>query len=252
MPGTEIAAPIREPVYSGYAKLLHDPAAMRKQFTDGFGVLLLVIGPMSVGIALTADLLTPFALGPKWTGASALFVPCAALGLLDAIAQYPHNLFMVLNRQKTYVAIMAAMLAIRFPLFVFAAAHWGMVPAVYVLAATSGLAATVWIRSAMPLIGLRIGPLLAPVWRTAVSAVVMTALLLRFADLAPDVEGTSALGWRIAAVAAGGAAIQFGTQWLLWVLSGRPEGPETKLIGLARASLSTLLTRFARQRPAPG
>ena len=252
LPVTEIASPIREPIYSGYARLLQNPDKLRQQFVDQFGVLMLVIGPMSIGIALTASLLTPLALGPQWMGAPALIVPCAFLGLFDAIAQYPHNLFMVLNRQKGYVVTMAAMLVIRFPLFIAATATWGMVAGVDVLAASAALSALIWMRSAMPMIGLRAGPLLEPVWRTAVSTVVMAGALLAFADLAADVQSTGALALRLATVAASGAAIQLGTQWLLWLLSGQPEGPETKLAGFARGALPNLLAWRRRRRATVG
>ncbi len=251
LPGSEIAAPIREPIYSGYAKVLHDTARLRQQFVDGFGVLMLVIAPMSIGIALTAALLSPLALGPQWSGAPALIVPCALMGLTDAIAQYPHNLYMVLNRQRSFVLTLTVMLLIRFPLFVLAASAWGMVPAVYVLAASTGLTAIIWLRGAMPMIGLGWGALLAQVWRTAASVGAMSVALLGFADLEADVTGAGPLAIRLAEVAAAGAAVQLGTQWLLWVVSGTPEGPETKLAGLARSGLARLLAfRFGRRAAA--
>ncbi len=252
LPTTEIASPIREPIYSGYAKLLQDVGRLRQQFVDGLGILMLVIAPMSIGIALTAPILTPLVLGPQWAGAPALIVPCALAGLLDAVAQYPHNLFMVLNRQRSFVVTLAVMLLIRFPAFVAAASVWGMAAGVYVLAASTALTAAIWLRSAMPLIDLRLGQLLAPLWRTAASTAAMAAVLLLCLDLDADVAGTSALAQRLVLIAVVGAAVQLGVQWLLWLLSGMPEGPETKLAGLARGSLFKLLAFRARRRAAAG
>ena len=251
LPASEIAAPIREPIYSGYAKLLGQMAKLRQQYVDGFGVLLLVITPMSIGIALTGDLLTPIGLGQQWTAASALIAPCALFALLDAIAHFPGNLFVVLNRQKGYIITLAAMLCIRFPLFIWIGAIWGMVPAIYVLVATAGLAAIVWTYSVMRLLDLGIRELFQPIWRTAVATLVMTTALLAFADLHAGGDPYRILLLRLLAVSACGAALQIGTQLLLWLASGSPEGPETKLLGLARTSVRKLYSMRLRRRSAP-
>ena len=251
LPASEIAAPIREPIYSGYAKLLGQMAKLRQQYVDGFGVLLLVITPMSIGIALTGDLLTPVGLGQQWIAASALIAPCALFALLDAIAHFPGNLFVVLNRQKGYIITLAAMLCIRFPLFIWVGAEWGMVPAIYVLVATAGLAAIVWTYSVMRLLDLGLRELFAPIWRTGVSTLVMTTVVLAFTDLHAGGDPYRVVLLRLLAVSAFGAAVQIGTQVLLWLVSGAPEGPETKLLGLARTFVRKLYSMRLRRRSAP-
>jgi lipopolysaccharide exporter len=251
LPASEIAAPIREPIYSGYAKLLNQTAKLRQQYVNGFGVLLLVIMPMSIGIALTADLLTPIGLGSQWTAASALITPCALFALLDAISHFPGNLFIVLNRQKGFILTLAAMLCIRIPLFIWAASAWGMVPAIYVLVATSGLATIVWTHSVMRLIDISFRELMAPIWRTVVSTLVMATVLLAFANLEAGSDPYGVLLLRLLAVSACGAALQIGTQLLLWLASGAPEGPETKLLGLIRSFPRKLFAMRLRGRSAP-
>jgi O-antigen/teichoic acid export membrane protein len=251
LPASEIAAPIREPIYSGYAKLLNQTAKLRQQYVSGFGVLLLIITPMSVGIALTAELLTPIGLGSQWSAAAPLITPCALFALLDAISHFPGNLFVVLNRQKGFILTLAAMLCIRIPLFVWAASAWGMVPAIYVLVATSGLATIVWTHSVMRLIDISFRELMAPIWRTAVSTVVMATVLLAFANLEAGSDPYGVLLLRLLAVSACGAALQIGTQLLLWLASGAPEGPETKLLGLIRSFPRKLSAIRLRARGAP-
>lgn len=251
LPASEIAAPIREPIYAGYTRLLDQTDKLRKQFVDGFAILMLVIAPMSVGIALTGDLITPVAFGPEWTAASALIAPCALYTLIDAIAHFPHNVFIALNRQRDFVLTLAAMLAIRFPLFVWVGIEWGMVPAIYVLVATAGPSAVVWMRSAMPMLNLGIRELLAPVWRTAVSVLVMTVVLLAFANLRAGTDPYGVVLVRLLWVAGFGAALQIGTQGLLWMASGCPDGPETKLFDIARDTMRKLSAFRLRGRRAP-
>jgi PST family polysaccharide transporter len=157
----------------------------------------------------------------------------------------------VLNRQKGYIITLAAMLCIRFPLFIWIGAIWGMVPAIYVLVATAGLAAIVWTYSVMRLLDLGIRELFQPIWRTAVATLVMTTALLAFADLHAGGDPYRILLLRLLAVSACGAALQIGTQLLLWLASGSPEGPETKLLGLARTSVRKLYSMRLRRRSAP-
>lgn len=251
LPASEIAAPIRDPIYSGYARAMGDKAKLRQQFVDGFAVLMLVIGPMSVGIALTADLVSPVALGWQWTDASGLLRLCAIYAFVDAIGHFPHNILIVLNRQRGFVITFALMLTLRTPLVIAAGTTWGMEAAVAALALTGVIGAVVWMRFAMPLIDCRLGELLMPVWRTIASTVFMTVGLLTFADLHAGSDPLSVILLRLAVISLSGAALQIGTQALLWWLCGMPEGPETQLLGMLRSSLGRLSGLRLRRRNAP-
>lgn len=241
IPASEIAAPIREPMYSGYARVLGDVPRLRKQFVDGFAVLILVIGPISAGIALTADLITPIALGPQWADAAPLIRLCAIYAFLDAIGHYPLNLFIVLNRQRFFVLTFAVIFSIRLPLLVWAGVTWGMQAAIMVLAASGAFGAFIWMRSAMPLVALGLGELLVPVWRTLLSTGAMVVLLACFADLSAGPAPFGALVVRMALIALSGATLQIGIQAALWLLAGAPDGPETQFVRLARALLKRAL-----------
>jgi PST family polysaccharide transporter len=247
LPASEIAAPIREPMYSAYARFLTDTPKLRRQFVDGLAVLLVVIAPMSIGIALTADLLTPVALGPQWSDATDLIRLCAIYALLDAVAHYPFNLFIVLNRQRGLVLTFAAVLCVRFVLFVWAGGTWGMNAGLTVLVGTSALGAIVWMGSEARLIGLSVRELLRPLWRTVGETATMAVVILACMDLHAGTASLAANLLKLLSVAACGAAVQIATQALLWTLCGMPDGPESYLLGFVRNAVR----RFARFRLGP-
>ena len=68
LPVSEVAAPIRGPMYAGYAKVLHDRDRLCRHVIDGLSLTLMIITPLSVGIALVAKLVEQVALGADWAG----------------------------------------------------------------------------------------------------------------------------------------------------------------------------------------
>jgi O-antigen/teichoic acid export membrane protein len=236
LPASEIAAPIRQPIYAGYAKLLGDIPALRRHFVEGLGLLLLVIGPMSVGLCLTADLASALFLGPKWAGATVLIQLCAFYALFDAVGHFTHNVFTVLNRQRDFVVMFALILAIRFPLVVWTGQAWGVTAAVEALTITAALNAVLWMWRVFPLLDLSLASLLRPIWRTVLASAVMAAALLAGFNLTAGDDPFAAVLLRAAVAAAGGAVVYVAAQWLLWMLSGAPaDGPEAKLFGFVRS-----------------
>ncbi|MGH2899878.1 MAG: hypothetical protein ACRDMZ_14485, partial [Solirubrobacteraceae bacterium] len=115
----------------------------------------------------------------------------------------------------------------------------------------SGLAAIVWTYSVMRLIDISLRELLEPIWRTAVSTLVMATVLLAFANLHAGSDPYGVLLLRLLAISGCGAALQSGTQLLLWLASGAPEGPETKLLGLMRSFARKMFAMRLRRRSAP-
>jgi lipopolysaccharide exporter len=233
LPAGEIAAPIREPIYSGYARLLDDPPALRRQFVDGFALLIMVIVPMSVGLALTGDLIADLFLGPSWVGAGLLIRLCTAYALFDAVGHFTHNLFVVLNRQKAFVVIMAVVVAVRLPLLLVTGITWGMSAAVLMLAATAAFNGVLWMSRCLPLLHLSPWVIVQQIWRTIASCAVMALAVQVAIDLpAGDGGGILALSERLGTAVLVGAVVQVATQYALWQLSGAPDGPERRLLAV--------------------
>jgi O-antigen/teichoic acid export membrane protein len=226
LPTGEIAAPIREPVYAGYAKLLGNMPALRRHFVDSLALTLMLICPLSVGLGLTADLVWPLALGRQWAAAAELIRLCAFYALFDSIGHFTHGVFIVLNRQRRLVATYAPIVILRFGIAIAAGLHWGIIAAVWVLTVTAALSAVIWIGCVLPLIGLRLADLLRPIWRTVAGCAMMAAVLLAWLPLTASAMPLPVVAARLAAAVGLGGVTCTAAQFLLWRLSGRPDGPE--------------------------
>ena len=89
-------------MYAGYARVADDITALRHQVVNGFGIVVMVFVPLSVGLAVTADLITPLCLGPKWAGAAPLIAISALWALFDNIGYFANNLYIIRQAQARF------------------------------------------------------------------------------------------------------------------------------------------------------
>lgn len=243
MPCSEIAAPVREPLFAALAAAKDRPADLARQYLTGLGLLALVVTPMSVGIALVAPLLVPIALGAAWAHASLLVQLCALYALLDALSAYTINLFLVCGRVRRLTAIFAGLLAVRVPAALLGFHVAGVDGAASGLLATAAFGAIVWHAAAARLLALPLGALAGAVTRSTAAVLAMSAAVggAQLVVLAPPSE--VARPGALIALVAFGAAVHIGVQLVLWRTAGRPAGPETQALVQSRALWNRLAAR---------
>ncbi len=225
LPASEVAAPIRRPMHAGYARVADDLPALRVQVLTGLGFLVMVIVPMSAGIAVTAPLVVHVALGEQWLAATPALAFGAIYTLFDALGHFTGGLFVVRNAQRPYVLIMAGCLALRLALVVPAAIWGGLSWAMAAMALTAVLNAYLWFSRLRRLLGLTWRMLASPTWRSFAAAGVMAGGVGAAQAAWPG--GGRVTEW--ASLCALGAAIHAGTQLFLWRRQGCPPGPEAQL-----------------------
>jgi lipopolysaccharide exporter len=226
LPVSEVAAPIRGPMYAGYAKVLHDRDRLCRHVIDGLSLTLMIITPLSVGIALVAKLVEQVALGAEWAGAAAFIQVCAFYALFEGIGEFTHNLYVVKDRQRRFVAIMTLTVVIRVALVVWAGFAYGVLWAAIMFALTSFFGSVIWFGQLTVMIHLSIRRTLAAVWRTFAATAVMSAGVYYFLSIWPYGDTTPGrVAELILAIAIGGI-LYIGPLLGLWVLCGRPAGPE--------------------------
>jgi PST family polysaccharide transporter len=241
LPASEIAAPIREPMYSGYARVLDDPAALRKQFLDGLGVMVAVTAPMAFGIAVIAEPLTSLFLGANWAAAAPLIQFCAFYGFFDAVGHFTHNLYLALHRQRAFVALLFWTLVVRILLIVSAGYVWGVNGAALTLAVSAAFNMVVWNAWIAPAIGVSTLDFVRCTWRTFFAGVIMMAATAWLLAQWPAPSDTTTGYLRLAAACIWGTGVQVLVQYGLWHLAGRPDGAEAYLVRVVRSGLLQLL-----------
>lgn len=236
-PVTEIAVPVRQPLYAGYAQVKDDAARLRDHFLQSLGLVAAVTVPLSVGIALVAPEVERIALGPNWVGTAPLIALCALFALTDSLVQFTHNVFLLKDRLRPMVLLCIAMVLVRAPLVVLGIWWDGAFGMLVALLATSVLSLAVWHVQVARLLGHRLRAAWAQVLRPAIAATLMTAaaLALRLA-LPADTPGILDDLWRLAAVAAVGASVHIVAQAGLWWCASCPDGPERRALALLRSA----------------
>ena len=66
LPISELAAPIRRPVYAGLSRVKDQVAAMRRVFLSGMAAQAAIVFPLTLGVVLTAPEIVRLFLGAKW------------------------------------------------------------------------------------------------------------------------------------------------------------------------------------------
>lgn len=224
LPVSEIAAPIRQPIYAGFARVYHDLAALRQQFMTGLELQWVVILPMSVGVALTSQELTLLFLGDRWVALVPLMPLVALFALFDGLGQYTHNVFIVLHRQALFVATFFGAVLVRIAATAYGAAHHGLSGAAWAMLATSVLNTILWQAQAGRLMQLSVSALLHALWRGALAVLAMAGTVLA---LPPDLGPVLGLGaWPVVTsllLKTGLGALVFAASiLLLWRLAGAP------------------------------
>ncbi len=232
LPISEIAAPIREPAYAGFSRVRHDIAELRRHFLNGLGMQCVVILPLSVGVAVTAPDIVRLFLGPAWVAATPLLPGIALYALLDALAHYTHDIFVVLDRQRGYTLAYGATLILRLPLTIWAATRYGVLGAVLAMLASAAVNLVLWMLLARPLLQLSWRAWPAAAGRSVAAAVALGGAVL----LASGALGTpAAAGWpeaaHFAAKVAVGAVAYAAALLLLWHAAGAPaDASEAQLL----------------------
>ncbi len=166
LPVTEIAAPIRAPLYSAFSKIHEDIAALRRTYLDGLSIQCLIVLPLALGVGLTSREVTNVFLGSQWSAVIPLLPVIALYELFDAAGHYIHTVMLALNKQRLYTFTYYASIALRIPLTIWWAMNDGLHGAIMAMLVTAVVNAALWNAQVNRL--LHIGWRAAGTWRSGV------------------------------------------------------------------------------------
>ena len=236
---SEILAPIQRASYAGYATVANAPASLKKLFLDTWCLTVALVVPVAAGVGLIADPFVRIALGDKWLEAVPLIQILAIYGLIQSgNSGIPTLLFsMGLPHLTTYLLLGTVALAL--PALYAGISLDGSTGAACAIVGANALLLTVNLIVVTRKLGLSLGDLAQPLWRSALGAVSMVAILT-FA-----IDGLFASPYiRFPLLVMSGAIVHTGVVYVLWRLCRAPDGPERVIVTF----LSSLVSRFGRSR----
>ena len=238
LPASEIAAPIRQPAYSGLSRLRDNIVALREQFIGQLALIVVIIAPLSLGLWVSAPWAVRVILGGQWTEAIPLLELCAIWTLLDALAHHVQMIFVVVARQRFYVIMNGSLILFRTGAVLLLGYYGGVVWIAGGIAATAGISLLVSLWFGLPLISATWRDFVEPIWRALVAVAVMSSGVLVFRASFPVSSDLRIAALHLCAAIALGGALYVAALAGLWAMSGRPAGPErqvlNELVDLAR------------------
>ncbi len=234
LPSSEVAAPIRQPLYVGYTRYMNDMPAFRRQYLDGLVLTLALLLPASAGLVLMSEPITHLFLGDKWTDARPILALCALLGLFESASHYTNDVFIALHRQARFTWLYTQAIAVRLPAILIGAYMGGVEGAIVGLLISAAFNAVFLNTHVAKLIGLGIGDFARGIWRSVAAVAIMAACVWWLSAVWASSTDTFSAWLRLFAISGFGAAIYLSILFALWRISGSPAGPEAQILKAAR------------------
>lgn len=246
---TELVSPINRAMFPGYARLASDLVQFRKVCSEATGVILLVVLPVSFGVAIMAQPIVRVLLGERWVDAVPVIQILAFAGAVSAVTSNNMAAYLALGRPRLTTVILLA----RLGLFLTAVTLLPTTRGATLVAAAELLAALGSMLISLPILfralDQRPGDYLANAWRPLMASVTAAALVHALNGIfSRDGSVASALA-ELAVGLPAGALAYVATLWLLWRLSGRPDTSEA-LVGRRVAQLLRSYRSEGRTAPA--
>jgi O-antigen/teichoic acid export membrane protein len=243
LPITEIAAPVRGPIYSAFAKIYHNIDEIRWNFLNGLAVQSFIILPLTFGLAATAPDVTVIVLGHQWLAVIPLLPIVAFYQLFDAAGHYTHMAMIALNRQQLYTITYYISIALRVPLTIWWALEDGLRGAMLAMLVTSVVNALLWNAQLGRLLRLRWRSAMTSLWRPIVASAIMAAVVLMVSERLPAASNYLDTLLRLVIEVTTGAIAYVALAILFWTIAGTPsDSAEGQILRTIRAGLERVGT----------
>jgi len=225
----QLAAPLTRALYPGLSALQRDVERMRQAFLRGVAALGAFAMPVAFGFAFIAEDLTALLLGEKWTPVVAVIQILAPVVGLQSLFYATQSYAVALGLTRLVFFRELIFFLVRFPIFVWAAINHGLRGAV-IAAAVLGvfhviLSLALYGRASGrsfwdPLIGAR---------RSFAAVACMAIYFLMIRAGLPMISAAPAI-MRLMADALIGGGVYLLAHVVFWVLEGRPDSVEKRVL----------------------
>ncbi len=253
--GVELAGPIRNAVFPGYAQMSEHPDRLRQSFIGTFQIVVTLGAPVALALGLAAEPFVRVALGEKWLEVIPLMQVSMVFAFLVLANANTGAALLALGKPRILTVILGVHAATLMPLLYWTITAWGALGAVWSMAAIEALGLVLGLHVVGRFLNIRTLEFMSTAWRTAGAAALVAVAVLALRAVWPD---AASFVWSLAELVtclAVTALVYGGAHLLLWRIAGRPAGAEQTLLAIAHSRLPAgLLTRLAwsrRPRPRP-
>lgn len=230
----ELVAPINRAVFPGYAKMAHDLDELRLGYLQVMSIIAVLSIPAATGIAAIADLLVPVMLGPNWIAAIPLIQILAFSGAIAILETNIGSAYLALGRPKI-LTLVYSMFASTFVIFLFLLVpRYGTTGAAQasLFAGLANIPLQLYLMRRT--LGINFTDLAHVFLRPVVASGAMFWIVRVFIGHYSVADVTAMQIPLLTSAMCLGAFTYIGIDLLLWLLAGRPTGPETYMIDRLR------------------
>jgi O-antigen/teichoic acid export membrane protein len=225
LPTREVAWPLERALVPTYAKLITAGESIAPSVVNVMGLMAIFCCAAGVGLAVIAHDLVLLVFGAQWQASVPFFQWLAIFGLFAGLTRPLMPAFCVLKHERLYALLTTAQTFVTLPVLVFAAYSIDITAVAAGRAIVAAVFFVTFCVVACRIAHVRAGAFLNVMWRPVIASLVMASAVVASRD--PALPGH--LLPLIHDIAIGVAVFAL-TQLGLWVLSGRPWGPEQLVI----------------------
>jgi lipopolysaccharide exporter len=230
LPSTEISAPINRAVFSGYARLQDDAAALRREYLAVLGMVCLVAFPAALGLAATAELFVTLMLGSKWLAAIPVIKVMALYGLMSVLQSNTTALYFAIGRADIAAKVAAFNVVLLVVAMIPLAAAYGIIGAAAAYVLSVGCVLPISLLVIVRTLGLTARDIAHAVARPVSAGATMFLVVSALGKTMGSPATVGAAGLYLLAMVVAGCMAYVTVVCVLWRLSGRPDCAELMLL----------------------
>lgn len=242
---TELVAPINRATFPGYSRLASDRPAFRRTCLEATAAILLIVLPVSAGVAALAAPLVRLLLGEQWGGAVPVIQILVFAGVVSAVTSNNVAAYLALGRPHLTTVILVARLVLLAGAITLLAGGHGLLGVAYAELVSAAGSLAISLPILLRTLEVRVADYLRTVWRPLAASAVMAAALHAGLGLLPPPEDVATALLRLAVGVLLGAVVYPVSVAVLWLLAGRPQAVE---VLVATRAAAWLRERFRRVR----
>lgn len=240
MPTRETIGPLETTLFPGFKQIVHDNARLKIAYKSAQSLITAIVLPVGVGCALIAHPLVLLAMGAKWLPIVQIIQVLSCVFALQTMASPVHPLAMAKGETKLLFKRDLFSFAMRVPIIIAGMFIGGLVGIIYARAITGVIAIFINMHLVRRLIGTAIFEQIGANVRSLASIVCMAIGVLYLEQLIGRDGSQMDLVLKIVAFVVTGALLYITTHFILWVMAGRPIGPESELMKIVSKVMSKI------------
>ena len=227
---TELIAPINRAMFPGYSRLVADPVAFRRTCLGATELIMLIVLPVSVGIAALAGPFIRLLLGAQWGEAVPIIQILAFAGAVQALTSNNVSVYLALGRPHLVTTILGARLLSLAVGIAIIYREGGLLGVAHAELWSSLASMAVSLPTLFLTVKLTIREFMRALWRPTIASAAMGWIVVQSATLPFDQLGAATAARELIAGTLLGLLTYPALLAAAWWLAGRPEGMETLLV----------------------